>query len=113
MSAFELLFAYGTLQDDEVQLATFGRRLTGNIDSLPGHTLGELTISNPEVVGLSGAETHRLAVPTGRLADTVDGVVYEITAEELVAADAYESADYQRVRVKLNSGLEAWLYVRG
>ena len=112
MSAFELLFSYGTLQDEAVQLATFGRRLAGQKDALPGHRLGALTISNPEVVDLSGIEVHLVAEPTGRVADAVDGVVFEITADELAAADKYESADYRRQRVKLVSGLDAWLYVR-
>jgi len=29
----------------------------------------------------------------------------------LVAADAYEVSDYQRVSVRLASGLDAWVYV--
>jgi hypothetical protein len=32
-----LLFSYGTLQDQAVQLATFGRELKGRADSLPGY----------------------------------------------------------------------------
>ncbi len=108
----ELLFSYGTLQDEGVQLATFGRRLSGQKDALPGHRLGTLTITNPDVVGLSGIEEHVVAEPTGRIADFVDGVVFEITDEELAAADVYESADYQRIEVQLVSGLTAWLYVR-
>src|SRR5689334_5312839 len=35
----ELLFAYGTLQQEAVQLATFGRRLEGVEDALPGYRL--------------------------------------------------------------------------
>ena len=31
------LFSYGTLQQDEVQLATFGRLLEGRKDALPGY----------------------------------------------------------------------------
>jgi hypothetical protein len=40
------------------------------------------------------------------------GTVFEITAQELVAADEYEVADYKRVRVVLKSGASAWVYVR-
>jgi gamma-glutamylcyclotransferase (GGCT)/AIG2-like uncharacterized protein YtfP len=108
----ELLFSYGTLQDEGVQLATFGRRLIGQKDALPGHRLGTLTITKPDVVGLSGIEEHRVVEPTGRIADSVEGVVFEITLEELIAAEAYEEADYRRMVVQLASGLEAWLYVR-
>jgi len=31
-----LLFSYGTLQEERVQLSTFGRRLSGEPDALPG-----------------------------------------------------------------------------
>jgi gamma-glutamylcyclotransferase (GGCT)/AIG2-like uncharacterized protein YtfP len=43
--------------------------------------------------------------------DEVAGMVFEITAEELAAADRYEVADYTRVNVTLKSGLRAWVYV--
>jgi gamma-glutamylcyclotransferase (GGCT)/AIG2-like uncharacterized protein YtfP len=44
-------------------------------------------------------------------ADEVRGVVFEMTAEELDAADRYEVADYTRIEVTLESGLKAWVYV--
>jgi hypothetical protein len=37
-------------------------------------------------------------------------MVFEITAEELAAADRYEVAEYTRVLVTLKSGVEAWVY---
>ena len=40
------------------------------------------------------------------------GTVFEITAQELAAADKYEVSDYKRVSVTLKSGLQAWVYVR-
>jgi gamma-glutamylcyclotransferase (GGCT)/AIG2-like uncharacterized protein YtfP len=45
-------------------------------------------------------------------ADEVAGSVFEITAEELAAADQYEVPDYERVAVELKSGAQAWVYVR-
>jgi gamma-glutamylcyclotransferase (GGCT)/AIG2-like uncharacterized protein YtfP len=105
------LFSYGTLRQAEVQLATFGRRLEGTEDALPCYRLDVLTISNPGVVGVSGTEQHPVAVATGSQSDRVPGVVFEVTAEELAAADIYEDADYRRIRVTLASGVEAWLYV--
>jgi gamma-glutamylcyclotransferase (GGCT)/AIG2-like uncharacterized protein YtfP len=41
----------------------------------------------------------------------VTGMVFEITAEELTAADRYEVAQYSRVEVTLKSGVQAWVYV--
>jgi hypothetical protein len=36
----EFLFSYGTLQLEAVQMATFGRQLTGTSDALRGFELG-------------------------------------------------------------------------
>ena len=65
------LFSYGTLQQREVQLATFGRALVGTPDVLRGHRLTPLTIRDPKVVRLSGKAVHTIAVATGNDADRV------------------------------------------
>jgi len=41
----------------------------------------------------------------------IDGVVFEITEAELAQADAYETADYQRIEATLKSGRQAFVYV--
>jgi gamma-glutamyl AIG2-like cyclotransferase len=106
-----LLFSYGTLQDKAVQMATFGRLLTGHADSLPGYTLHPISIDDPSVVALSGKSQHMIAKRSERTGDEVAGVVFELTTEELAAADRYEVAQYSRVEVTLKSGVKAWVYV--
>jgi hypothetical protein len=108
-AAAVLLFSYGTLQDPAVQMANFGRLLTGRADSLLGYTLSPIAIDDPSVVALSGKSQHTIA----KRADAdreVFGTVFEISAEELAAADRYEVADYTRVLVTLKSGASAWVY---
>jgi hypothetical protein len=39
-------------------------------------------------------------------------MVFQITPQELAAADEYEVSEYKRVAVTLKSGLTAWAYVR-
>lgn len=107
----EHLFSYGTLRLEPVQLATFGRKLDGQADRLPGYTLAQLEIRDPAVVKTSGLTHHPVLVHTGRAQDLVDGSVFAITPDELRHADAYEVADYRRERVTLASGLAAWVYV--
>jgi len=106
----EKLFSYGTLQLESVQLANFGRKLKGSPDVVTGWRLASIQIDDPTVVGLSGFAVHKILVP-GKPDDEVDGVVFEITPEELKAADGYETEAYQRIKVKLRTGLEAWVYV--
>lgn len=111
-AANEYLFSYGTLQNEAVQLATFGRRLTGTPDLLRGYRLDMLTIRDAGVVATSGATQHPIASHTGDDADAVPGTVFRLTPKELAQADAYEVDDYRRMAVTLASGLQAWMYVR-
>ena len=106
----EYLFSYGTLQQVNVQLATFGRKLAGEKDSLPGYTVGEIKISDLSVVQTSGKEYHPILQYTGKDSDTVLGTVFEMTVEELEQADTYEVEEYQRKKVELKSGKKVWIY---
>ncbi len=105
------LFSYGTLQQEDVQLATFGRLLEGRADALPGYATVPLEITDPDVIATSGKKFHTMARPSCNPADEVSGVVFRITPAELAAADTYEVSDYKRIAVRLKSGMEAFVYV--
>src|SRR4051812_13286211 len=105
------LFSYGTLQLPEVQRATYGRLLYGRADAMTGYRLGPLTITNPEVVALSGGPVHMIACRTGDPADRIAGIVYRITPAELEATDDYEGDAYARIEVELESGASAFVYI--
>ena len=107
----EWLFSYGTLQLESVQLVTFGRRLEGRLDALPGYQASLMEIHDPKVVATSGKTHHPIVRHTGLSSDHVPGMVFEITPEELRHADLYEVAAYVRVSVRLRSGRQAWVYV--
>ena len=105
------LFSYGTLRQREVQLATYGRALDGAPDFLAGYRLIDVAIDDPHVVTLSGKAVHTIARATGNPADRISGMVFELTAAELAATDAYEVDAYTRVEVTLGSGRTAFVYV--
>ncbi|MES2126881.1 MAG: gamma-glutamylcyclotransferase family protein [Pseudomonadota bacterium] len=107
----QLLFSYGTLQQREVQLATFGRELLGIADQLIGFHQSMVKIEDPEVVKTSGKTHHPIVKRTGKVDDRVAGTAFEVTDEELVNADKYEVSDYKRVSASLASGRTAWVYV--
>lgn len=109
--ATERVFSYGTLQQEGVQLATYGRLLSGRADSLTGWRIGTVLIRDPAVLDASGVEEH-LALEPDADAPPVIGMVFDLTPEELAATDIYESENYARVRVTLESGVEAWVYVK-
>lgn len=92
-------------------MAQFGRVLKGHSDDLPGWRTVMVEITDPDVLLKSSKTLHPVVIP-GRNDESVAGVVFEITAQELVAADAYEVADYKRIAASLGSGVTAWVYVK-
>ena len=105
------LFSYGTLQQEEVQFSTFGRKLIGAPDTLIGYLITQVRIEDPAVVATSGKEFHPIARNTGEFNNRVPGTVFEVTEEELMHSDAYEVDTYMRVETVLASGKIAWVYV--
>jgi gamma-glutamylcyclotransferase (GGCT)/AIG2-like uncharacterized protein YtfP len=107
-----LLFSYGTLQLDEVQLSSFGRLLEGQADAMVGYRQSLIEITDPDVIRTSGKRFHPIVEASDDPGDEVEGRVFRITEAELKAADDYEVSDYKRIEVLLRSGSFAWVYVR-
>lgn len=107
----EYLFSYGTLQLPAVQRDTFGEEVAGEPDALVGFSKTMVEITDPEVLALSGERFHPIVSRTDNPDDTVPGMVFVLTQDQIAKADAYEVDDYERVSVRLKSGKTAWLYV--
>ena len=101
LGATEYLFTYGTLQDEMIQAVVYSRRLTGSEDVLRG-----FRISDEKVAG-----AYPVIIKTDNSEDSVSGVVYMITNNELIKTDAYEGVAYKRIKVTLASGIESWVYL--
>ena len=95
----EPLFVYGTLRDADVQQRVYERTIPGEPDVLPGYRKAQ--------IWLDGAY-YPIAIPDPD--SEIDGLVLELTPEEMARGDAYEGSEYRRLRVTLRSGLEAWVY---
>lgn len=107
-----LLFSYGTLQQDDVQLATFGRKLSGQKDALPKFEPSLVKIADPRVVERLGRTHHDNVTFNGNSRSRVAGTVFEVTDDELGKADQFEAEFfYRRAAVTLESGKQAWIYV--
>jgi gamma-glutamylcyclotransferase (GGCT)/AIG2-like uncharacterized protein YtfP len=96
------IFSYGTLQKDSIQMELFGRLLHGPRDVLKGYKLSLLEINN---------ERFFIAIPSNDKNDRIEGTVFEISEEELLVADEYETVEYQRIKAELASGKMAFVYV--
>jgi gamma-glutamylcyclotransferase (GGCT)/AIG2-like uncharacterized protein YtfP len=106
------LFSYGTLRQESVQLATFGRLLSGTEDAMVGYKRSMIEITDPDVIAKSGMTLHPIVMESQDPTDEVWGMVFTMTATELAAADAYEVSDYRRIKVRLKSEVDAWVYIK-
>ncbi|PKG43832.1 gamma-glutamylcyclotransferase family protein [Psychroflexus sp. MES1-P1E] len=107
------LFSYGTLKLESVQLDNFGRILIGSNDILVGYEISEIEINDPRVIKSSGTNVHPIMKYTGDKKDLVEGVLFELTDEELINTDKYEVDDYKRVELTFDSGNTGYAYVEG
>jgi gamma-glutamylcyclotransferase (GGCT)/AIG2-like uncharacterized protein YtfP len=106
------LFSYGTLQQEQVQRSTFGRRLDGRPDELPRFERSSVKIDDPRVVAALGMTHHANVTAGGDEGSHVPGMVFEITEAELTGVDEYEAKfSYRRIAATLASGRRAWVYV--
>ncbi len=80
-------------------------------DALAGYRMVEIETRDPAAVAASGVEVHQALVPEAA-APVIAGAVLDLTDDDLVAADAYEGADYRRVPARFGSGRDGWVYVR-
>ena len=99
------VFSYGSLQQEAVQLATFGVLLPGVAAEITGFELAHLE---------RGGKRLANVVPSGIPGNRVSGTLFDFTAAQLAVADVYERTDnYVRIEVPLAAGGEAWVYVDG
>ena len=107
-----LLFSYGDLQNERVQLSALGRRLNGERDEIPGYEQAMVKIDDESLVATSGKTHHANAMFNGNEQIRIAGMVFEIDENELASIDEFEAAFfYRRIAVRLASGREAWVYV--
>ena len=106
-----LLFSYGTLQKEQVQLETFGRLLQGKVDNLPAYKLDFVEITDPDVLRKSGERFHPIISFSGNPDDKVEGVLFEVTDKEILSADEYEVDDYKRIELVFASGKSGFIYI--
>ncbi len=94
------LFVYGTIKDPEVQKKVIGRVAESRNDSLEGYSKSSIV--------LKGITYSILVKGT----EEVEGVVLQLTEDELKKFDVFETTAYRRVMEKLKSGVETWVYVK-
>jgi len=95
----EKLFVYGTLKDAKVQLSVLGRVVSMHDDVLIGYSKGQIKING---------KNYPIAVPDS--SSEIAGKVLEVSNKELLLLDDYETKAYERIKVKLASNQNSWVY---
>ncbi len=93
------LFVYGTLLDPQIQINVFSRQIEGFNDNLIGYRKIHRRFNDgiyPDLI-----EDNK---------SVVNGIVLQITDEDLKKCDLYEGEEYKRMKVKLESGELADVY---
>jgi gamma-glutamylcyclotransferase (GGCT)/AIG2-like uncharacterized protein YtfP len=107
-----LIFSYGTLQEEDVQMSTFGRRLQGQQDEIVGYEPCRVRIEDREEAARLGMTHYANLKYNGREDSRLPGMTFEISDAELAKVDRYEAAAlYRRIAVRLASGRQAWVYL--
>ncbi|MFV8335584.1 gamma-glutamylcyclotransferase family protein [Flavobacterium sp. RSP29] len=101
----EKLFAYGSLQNEDIQKDLFGRILEGTPETLIGYIVKEIQIEEE-----FGLVHYPIITETQIPEDTINGMVYSVSSQELRQTDLYEGLHYRRVEVHLESNQKAWAY---
>ncbi len=95
----EQLFIYGSLRDRQVQQKVFGRTTSGQPDELTGYKKYQVNL---------GGIVYPIIKPEAK--STVTGELITLSRAELKMIDHYEGSAYQRKKVTLVSGRQAWVY---
>lgn len=104
--AMPLLFSYGTLREHDTQREVFGKIVEGVPDQLVRFDLSDVKVRDEQ-----GPHYPNLTY-SGRSDSRVNGLVFDVSEADLVAADTYlNQAGYRRQPEKLASGRMAWVYL--
>jgi gamma-glutamylcyclotransferase (GGCT)/AIG2-like uncharacterized protein YtfP len=101
----EQLFAYGTLKNKDIQETIFGRILKGTPETLVSYIIKEIQIEEE-----FGLQAYPIIVQTQNKDNTIEGILYQISKQELLQSDIYEGKYYKRIEVLLQSNQKAWVY---
>jgi gamma-glutamylcyclotransferase (GGCT)/AIG2-like uncharacterized protein YtfP len=106
----ELIFSYGSLQNENVQMKLFGRIFNGNKDVLKHYQIMVIEIEDQAFISKGEGKFQKTLTFSNNPDDLIEGTVLEVHEEELLLADRHEPDNYRRIKVELHSGKQAWVY---
>jgi hypothetical protein len=89
----------------------FGRLLNGIPDVLEHYKIVSIEINDEKFLSTGADKQQKTLAWSTDPNDVIEGMVFEISMDELMMADRYEPVNYERIKVKLRSGKDAWIYI--
>jgi hypothetical protein len=77
---------------------------------LNGYKLSEIQIEDELFQSKGEQEFQRITIFSNNRKDFIEGIVFEVSKEELVIYDKDEPNEYERIEVELGSGKRAWIF---
>jgi gamma-glutamylcyclotransferase (GGCT)/AIG2-like uncharacterized protein YtfP len=100
----ETVFVYGTLRDKDTRKRLCGRDVyTENYDCLKGFELSSIHDEN---------QSFPILVENDLSDQIINGEIIELSRSELLLIDQYEGSFYRRIKITLESGKLAWVYIK-
>ena len=96
-----MFFVYGTLAIGETLKNILDRDVPGISATLDGYDGSKMVIIESE--SYPAAEKN--------IECSIQGLLIEVTSEELEKLDVYETDAYKRKEVELTNGIKAWIYL--
>jgi gamma-glutamylcyclotransferase (GGCT)/AIG2-like uncharacterized protein YtfP len=96
-----MVFVYGTLTDQKILKNIIGRNVSGIPITLDGYDGSKKII----------IENESYLAAEKNIECSIQGLLIEITSEELETLDVYETDAYKRKEVELTNGIKAWIYI--
>jgi hypothetical protein len=99
-----LLFSYGTLRDEKIQLEEFDVtfEIENELEEIKGYDMSEINIDG---------NFYNIVVE-GKIESTITGSIVHIPENLIYLVDEYEGETYKRISVKTKSGRDCMIYVK-
>lgn len=77
---------------------------------LKGYKLSTIEIKDKTFLSKGESRHQQTLIPSNE-GNGIEGMILQLSEDELRLADSYEPNTYKRIKVMLQSGQEAWVYV--
>jgi len=97
----ESLFVFGNLMDDNVQRLAFGRKVDFVYDVLFDYIKQDIIINK-----------NRTFTIIPKRGFSVNGAILYLNPDEVSLIEQKQGSSFKKIKVRLNSGKDAWTYVK-